>query len=209
MFVSCFPRPLPHRSTAKRLDVSVEQLFNPLLGLVDSMTDSDDDTPRWKTSQVELSQLLESDDERSLSCNKKKSRHVCFALEPETVALIPSHRDMTDVEWNSLFWGCDEIDQNARRNRVEFQVEGNWRNVLEESEFTLCSDGCLYHPVTVEIHLRNLRAQQVALANAAALVAVEVNSKKRKRATHLISGETRRIRGAFKRLRATGALPPQ
>jgi hypothetical protein len=187
ILTSCFPfrrlqRPLVVRASSSfgkgdqpSFVVSVEHLFNPLAGFLDESSSSNRILDnRWKTSQVELSHLSESDSEDETRSNVSgastistivpsplpRPRQVWFAQE-EKVALIPSHRDLTDSEWNDLFVGCDEIDENARRNRIEWRFEGgDYMNVLEEEQLVLCSDGNRYHPITVQIHLRSLKEQK-------------------------------------------------
>ena len=171
---SCFPRlrrPVSARTIDPLFHVSVEHLFNPLGGLLESSSNNLDDS--WKTSLVELSHLTDSDDEEECSKISVAStissippppppprRQVWFAPE-EQVKLIPSHRDLTDHEWDDLFVRWEEIDENARRNRIEWRFEGgNWMNVLEEDQHVLCSDGNRYHPITVQIHLRNLEERR-------------------------------------------------
>jgi hypothetical protein len=203
--------------------VSVEHLFNPLAEFFELSSNNNHLYNCWTASQVELSHLYDSEDDTRSKVSSASTistmvagpprRQVSFA-EEERVALIPSHRDLTDSEWNALFVGCEEIDENARRNRIEWRFEGgNWKNVLEEEQLVLCSDGNRYHPITVQIHLRNLEEHQqqqqrlqmmlMMKHNKAREQQVAVSGKKR---PHPMLSDITNVMRATKKSRTTVAL---
>lgn len=162
------------KSTRGDFTFTVEQLFNPLMGF-EREDDGDSSSSCICTSctacQIELS-LRVSDCEQcqdsSIHCRKcgsetcrsqNQQRRVQFA-ESQDIITIPSHRDYTDEEVDNIWASPDEIEENANRNRLEYKYEGHWRMVLEEEQFILCSDGKLYHPVTVGLYLRHLEHQK-------------------------------------------------
>lgn len=149
---------------------TVEDLFNPLRGFERDEHGESSSSPlsaNSKGSHLELGLLVVSDEEihsrnYETKATAKKQRKVRFAEAPR-VAMIPSHRDHTDEEYFSIWSSPEEIEENANRNRIEFYYESHWKMVLEEDRFVLCSDGELYHPVTVNLHLRRLKQQQERL----------------------------------------------
>jgi hypothetical protein len=213
LLTSCFPfRRLQRPSEARSNDsfrksdptfiVSVEHLFNPLAEFFE-LTSSNNhlDNNNWTASQVELSHLYDSEDDTRSKVSSASTistmvvfpprRQVSFA-EEERVALIPSHRDLTDSEWNALFVGCEEIDENARRNRIEWRFEGgNWKNVLEEEQLVLCSDGNRYHPITVQLHLRNLEEQHQHQQRLQMMLMCHNNMEREQQLAATVSGKKR------------------
>jgi hypothetical protein len=157
---------------------TIDQLLNPLAsfetyyGTDDESLSADLSSTICATCEdcrVELSRLVsdyEEDEEGIIRCQECAQTHnrrkVQFA-EHDSIILIPSHRDYTDEEYYGMWTNPDELQDSMRRNRMEYKFEGHWKLVLEEDKFILCTDGELYHPVTVRLYLRHLeRQQQVA-----------------------------------------------
>lgn len=153
--------------------VTIGQLFNPLLDLENLHAESHFPNNRvpptslssinaCRPSHIELSSLYSLDglaDCNDLTRSRKKRVH--FSGNDDVVHWIPSHRDYSQKEYTSMWSNPDEIAYNASRNRIEFRFEGwDWRAVLEESKFVLCTDGELYHPITVHLYLQQLRREE-------------------------------------------------
>lgn len=151
--------------------MSIGHLFNPLLDLEKLHADSHfphgvpptslASINACRPSHIELSSLnsLQSlADFNDLARPRKKRVHFSGDV---VIHWIPSHRDYSQKEYASMWSNPDEIAYNASRNRIEFRFEGwDWRAVLEETKLVRCADGELYHPVTVNLYLQQLRREE-------------------------------------------------
>lgn len=200
MISALLPLPLqaPTAPANDHFMFTADILFNPLAGFEKFIDDDCSScTPSVASScqscQVELCAGCVVSDYEQDACKQyprpqpqqQQGRRVHFA-EEETVVTIPSHRDYTDEEYDSMWSNPDEIEENAYRNRLEYRYEGHWKMVLEEDQLILCSDGQLYHPVTVGLYLRHLERQQ---ARKEELEAQRVAERKRK-SDLLVVGDT-------------------
>lgn len=62
---------------------------------------------------------------------------------------IPSHRDLSKEDRRSIWNSMRVLDQNAKRNVLEFIHDGwNWEQATEESAFVPTRKGKLLHPAT-------------------------------------------------------------
>ena len=101
------------------------------------------------------------------SCFHKKTWSAIHATEVKSVTFfervqvrtIPSHRDLDEETRNSLYGNPDHFEQELRRNKYEFWVDGgNWRHATEEEDFYEAEDGSLVHPASWSL-MANLACQ--------------------------------------------------
>ena len=134
--------------------LSVDELFNPLIDVSTDTTTTTKAASAHFGSRIELSSVSLAETKR----NNKKRVHF---YESVVVHCIPSHRNYTDLEHSRTWSSPEELEFLKSRNQIEFRYEGgDWRKVLEEDQFVRCSDGKLYHPVTVSRHLKQLRQDE-------------------------------------------------
>lgn len=143
----------------------VEHFLNPLCGLESKPEECQQTIGNTSVLSQPLHIIPEEDDEHNI-CEETtvakddcehSNRRVRFC-ERVDVVLIPSFHDYTEEDHAAIWAGSEEIFFNAHRSRIEYQFEGcDWRRVMEEKDFILCSDGNLYHPATVLAHLRSIQ----------------------------------------------------
>lgn len=82
--------------------------------------------------------------------NRQDRKQVSFSSTAPMVHTVPSHRQYSKHRRSMLWISPEEQQQSYARNVMEYQAE-NWdyRQVIEEEQFVLTSEGYLVHPVHV------------------------------------------------------------